>query len=114
MFSYNSQKHFVWDELVSAVIKVAWQRKAAERYRAFMCNLRKGKEKTVHVSDATWQIWKDAWNSSEFKAKGEKFAANRLSETEGPGCGISRHTRGSISHVSHAERLVSYGLRYCI
>lgn len=91
-------------------IKMAWQRKAAERYRALMCSLRKGKEKTMHVSDSAWKLWTEAWNSPDFKARSEKFATNRLSETGGHECGVSRHTGGSISHTSHAERLVSYSI----
>ncbi|XP_039121601.1 uncharacterized protein LOC120258302 [Dioscorea cayenensis subsp. rotundata] len=50
-------------------IKMAWQRKAAERYRALMCSLRKGKEKTMHVSDSAWKLWTEAWNSPDFKAR---------------------------------------------
>jgi hypothetical protein len=89
-------------------IKVAWQRKAAERYKAFMCIMRKGKEKTMHVSDTAWRKWNEAWSTPEFKSRSEQYTANRRSETGGPGSGIARHTGGSISHARHAERLVRH------
>ncbi|KAM0935674.1 hypothetical protein DsansV1_C28g0205321 [Dioscorea sansibarensis] len=38
-------KFFVWDELVSSVIKMTWQCKVAEQYKALMCSLRKGKKR---------------------------------------------------------------------
>ncbi|XP_039140187.1 uncharacterized protein LOC120277413 isoform X2 [Dioscorea cayenensis subsp. rotundata] len=107
-FYWNEfQKFFVWDESMLSAIKMAWQRKAAERYRALMCSLRKGKEKSLHVSDSAWKTWTDAWNSPEFKTRCETATANRLTEITGPGSGISRHTGGSISHASHADRLRS-------
>ncbi|XP_039117863.1 uncharacterized protein LOC120253626 [Dioscorea cayenensis subsp. rotundata] len=107
-FYWNEfQKHFIWDESISSIIKLAWQRKAAERYRSLMCVFRKGKGKTLYVSDTAWQKWNEAWNSSDFKAKSLKFSANRLTEAEGPGSGISRHSGGSISHICHAEKLRS-------
>ncbi|XP_039118298.1 uncharacterized protein LOC120254217 [Dioscorea cayenensis subsp. rotundata] len=49
-------KDFYWnefrDESMLSAIKMAWQRKAAEWCRASMCSLRKGKEKSIHVSDS--------------------------------------------------------------
>ncbi|XP_039136103.1 uncharacterized protein LOC120273537 [Dioscorea cayenensis subsp. rotundata] len=44
---------------------------------------------------------------SEFKTRYENATVNRLTEITGPGSGISWHTGGSISHVSHADRLRS-------
>ncbi|KAG8661886.1 uncharacterized protein LOC110606300 isoform X4 [Manihot esculenta] len=99
------QKHFIWDETNSSLIKIAWQRKAAERYRSLMCSFRKGKEKSMHVPDITWQKWNEAWSTEDFKSRSKQFSANRRSETGGPGSGISRHSGGSISHTAHAERL---------
>ncbi|XP_039132984.1 uncharacterized protein LOC120270049 [Dioscorea cayenensis subsp. rotundata] len=107
-FYWNEfQKFFVWDESMSTTIKMACQRKAAKRYRALMCSLRKGKEKSMHVFDSAWKTWTEAWNSPEFKIRCEKATANRLTEIAGPGSGISRHTGGFISHASHADRLRS-------
>ena len=76
LFTLNYKKNFVWDESVSSNIKMVWQRKVAEQYRAFMCSLRKGKEKAIHVSNAVWEIRREAWNSLEFKARSEKATAN--------------------------------------
>ncbi|XP_021687579.2 uncharacterized protein LOC110669952 isoform X7 [Hevea brasiliensis] len=101
------QKCFMWDEVVSTLVKTAWQRKAAERYRALMHKIRKGKERSIHLSDATWNKWNEAWSTPEFKTRCEQFSANRRSETGGPGSGISRHTGGSISHTRHNERMRS-------
>ncbi|XP_057990334.1 uncharacterized protein LOC110656172 [Hevea brasiliensis] len=38
------QNYFDWQE-VTPLVKEAWRRKAAERYKALMCNVRKGKSK---------------------------------------------------------------------
>jgi hypothetical protein len=103
-------KHFVWHDAVTTLIKFAWQQKAAERYRALMCSMRKGKEKSVHVPDTTWQKWNEAWSTPEFRSRSEQFTTNRRSETGGLGTGIARHTGGSISHAQHHERLVRHYL----
>lgn len=102
------QKHYVWDESISSFIKIAWQCKAIEHYRALMCSFKKSKEKAMHASDSAWPIWRQAWCSLKFKARSEKFTVNRLNETRGHGCGISQHTEGSISHTFHVDRLVGY------
>ncbi|XP_058006737.1 uncharacterized protein LOC131182105 [Hevea brasiliensis] len=69
-----------------------------------MCNVRKGKSKVI-VPNSTMQKWKEAWSSPEFKAKSHQFTANRCSEIGGVGAGISRHTGGSVSHATHADRM---------
>ncbi|XP_058003979.1 uncharacterized protein LOC110643733 [Hevea brasiliensis] len=97
------QKYFDWQE-VTPLVKEAWRRKAAERYKALMCNVRKGKSKVI-VPNSTMQKWKEAWSSPEFKAKSHPFTTNRCSEIGGVGVGISRHTRGSVSHATHADRM---------
>ncbi|XP_057988951.1 uncharacterized protein LOC131172023 [Hevea brasiliensis] len=84
------QKYFDWQE-VTPLVKEAWRRKAAERYKALICNVKKGKSKVI-VPNSTMQKWKEAWSSPEFKAKSHQFTANRCSEIGGVGAGISRHT----------------------
>ncbi|XP_057999019.1 uncharacterized protein LOC131177873 [Hevea brasiliensis] len=85
-------------------MKEAWRRKAAERYKALMCNVRKGKSKVI-VPNSTMQKWKEAWSSPKLKAKSHLFTANRCSEIRGVGAGISRHTGGSVSHATHVDRM---------
>ncbi|KAJ9182522.1 hypothetical protein P3X46_006508 [Hevea brasiliensis] len=72
-----------------------------------MCNVRKGKSKVI-VPNSTMQKWKEAWSSPEFKAKSHQFTANRCSEIGGVGAGISRHTGGSVSHATHADRMDAF------
>ncbi|XP_057993115.1 uncharacterized protein LOC131174080 [Hevea brasiliensis] len=69
-----------------------------------MCNVRKGKSKVI-VPNNTMQKWKEAWSSPEFKAKSHQFTANRCSEIGGVGAVISRHTEGSVSHATNADRM---------
>ncbi|KAJ9189138.1 hypothetical protein P3X46_000468 [Hevea brasiliensis] len=89
-------KEFYWDEF-----------QVTERYKALMCNVRKGKSKVI-VPNSTMQKWKEAWSSPEFKAKSHQFTANRCSEIGGVGAGISRHTGGSVSHATHADRMDAF------
>ncbi|KAJ9135220.1 hypothetical protein P3X46_032428 [Hevea brasiliensis] len=69
-----------------------------------MYNIRKGKSKAI-VPDSIMQKWKEAWSNPEFKAKSHQFTANHYSEIGRVEAGISRHTGGSVSHATHADRM---------
>ncbi|KAM7274870.1 hypothetical protein ACFE04_016736 [Oxalis oulophora] len=98
------QKYFIWDD-DSTLIKLAWKRKAGERYSALMCEYRKLEDKPAHITDIAWKKWNKAWNTENYIFRREIATANRLSETGGEGGGVSRHSGGSISHITHTERL---------
>ncbi|KAM7260619.1 hypothetical protein ACFE04_011292 [Oxalis oulophora] len=98
------QKYFIWDD-DSTLIKLAWKRKAGERYSALMCEYRKLEDKPTHITDIAWKKWNKAWNTENYIFRREIATANRLSETGGEGGGVSRHSGGSTSHITHAERL---------
>ncbi|XP_021628407.2 uncharacterized protein LOC110626675 [Manihot esculenta] len=84
-------KYFKWDQAIDSLVKIAWQKKAAERYRGLMWEIRKGKTKNLATPDSVLRKWQETWNTSEYKEKCDKFSANRRSEAEGSGSGISRH-----------------------
>ncbi|XP_021621504.2 uncharacterized protein LOC110621538 [Manihot esculenta] len=89
------KKYFLWDQAIDSLVKIAWQKKAAERYRGLMWEIRKGKVKNLATPDSVLKKWQETWNTSEYKEKCEKFSANRCSEAGGSGSGIFRHACGS-------------------
>ncbi|XP_043806327.1 uncharacterized protein LOC122721745 [Manihot esculenta] len=99
------KKYFLWDQAIESLVKIAWQKKAAERYRGLMWEIRKGKAKNLATPDYVLRKWQETWNTSEYKEKCEKFSANRRSEAGGSGSGISRHACGSISQYTHQRRM---------
>ncbi|KDP28951.1 hypothetical protein JCGZ_19514 [Jatropha curcas] len=99
------QKHFIWDEAITAMLKVAWEKICADRYADFTYRMRKSGKKQQCVSQEIWESWQKAWEDPAFKRKREIFAQNRRSETGGDGAGPSRHTGGSISTIETARLL---------
>ncbi|KDP27122.1 hypothetical protein JCGZ_22031 [Jatropha curcas] len=100
-----SLKHFIWDEAITAMLKVAWEKICADRYADFTYRMRKSGKKQQCVSQEIWESWQKAWEDPAFKRKREIFAQNRRSETGGDGAGPSRHTGGSISAIETARLL---------
>lgn len=76
--------------------KIAWKKKAADRYRWLMCEVRKGKMKNVSMAENVLQKWKEAWSTNEYSAKCDKALENQKSELGGSGSGVSRHCCGSL------------------
>ncbi|XP_021631870.1 uncharacterized protein LOC110629267 [Manihot esculenta] len=99
------KKYFLWDQAIDSLGQIAWQKKAAERYKGLMWEIRKGKTKNLAIPDSVLRKWQEAWNTSEYKEKCDKFSANRRSETGGSGFGISRHAYGSVSQYTHQQRM---------
>ena len=87
-------------------MKIAWRKKAAERYRSLMCSVRNGKEKRLSLTEGVMDAWQSAWGATEYKEKCKKFSNNRKSETGGQGAGPSRHCGGSISQYRHQQQMV--------
>ncbi|KDP21882.1 hypothetical protein JCGZ_03526 [Jatropha curcas] len=95
----SSWKHFIWDEAIMAMLKVAWEKLCADRYADFTYRMRRSGKKQQCVSQEIWESWQKAWEDPAFKRKREIFAQNRCNETGGDGAGPSRHTGGSISAI---------------
>ncbi|KDP27490.1 hypothetical protein JCGZ_20025 [Jatropha curcas] len=103
-----SLKHFIWDEAITAMLKVAWEKLCPDRYADFIYRMRRSDKKQQCVSQEIWESWQKAWEDPAFKRKREIFAQNRRSETGGDGVGPSRHTGGSISATETARLLENY------
>ncbi|KDP37762.1 hypothetical protein JCGZ_06438 [Jatropha curcas] len=101
------EKHFIWDEAITAMLKVAWEKLCADRYADFTYRMRRSGKKQQCVSQEIWESWQKAWEDPAFKRKREIFAQNRRSETGGDGAGPSRHTGGSISTIKTTRLLMS-------
>ncbi|XP_021612949.1 uncharacterized protein LOC110615416 [Manihot esculenta] len=84
------KKHFLWEEAIEQLMKIAWRKKAAERYRSLMCSVRNGKEKRLSLTEGVM----DACNPLGGK-----------SETGGQSAGPSRHCGGSISQYRHQQQM---------
>ncbi|XP_043818230.1 uncharacterized protein LOC122725262 [Manihot esculenta] len=98
-------KYFLWDQAIDSLVKIAWQKKAAERYMGLMCEIRKGKTKNLATLDSVLRKWQETWNTSEYKEKCDKFSTNRRSEAGEAGSGISRHVCESVSQYTHQQRM---------
>ncbi|XP_043804434.1 uncharacterized protein LOC122721304 [Manihot esculenta] len=99
------KKDFLWEEAIEQLMKIAWRKKAAKRYRSLMCSVRNGKEKRLSLTEGVMDAWQSAWGATEYKEKCKKFSNNRKSETGGQGVGPSRHCGGSISQYRHQEHM---------
>ncbi|XP_043815331.1 uncharacterized protein LOC110625725 [Manihot esculenta] len=99
------KKHFLWEEAIEQLMKIAWRKIAAERYRSLMCSVRNGKEKRLSLTEGVMDAWQSAWGATEYKEKCKKFSNNRKSETGGQGAGPSRHCGGSISQYRHQQQM---------
>ncbi|XP_043807323.1 uncharacterized protein LOC122721967 [Manihot esculenta] len=99
------KKYFIWDQAIDSLVKIAWKKKAADRYRGLMWEIRKGKTKNLATLNSVLSKWQETCNTSEYKEKCDKFSANRRSEVGGSGSGISRHACGSVSQYTHQQRM---------
>ncbi|KDP24878.1 hypothetical protein JCGZ_25131 [Jatropha curcas] len=110
----ESTKHFILDEAITAMLKVAWEKLCADQYADFTYRMRRSGKKQQCVSQEIWESWQKAWEDPAFKRKREIFAQNRRSKTGGDGAGPSRHTGGSISAIDEhrGADLPIHGRRY--
>ncbi|XP_021611854.2 uncharacterized protein LOC110614596 [Manihot esculenta] len=99
------KKYFIWDQAIDSLVKIAWQKNAAERYRGLMWEIRKRKTKNLATPDSVLRKWQETWNTSDYKEKCDKFSANRHSEAGGSGSGISKHACRSVSQYTHQQRM---------
>ena len=60
------------------------------------------------MTQEIWDNWKQHWNTAECKERAQKSKQNRLSETGGPGIGLTKNTCGSRSMVDHSLKMVNY------
>ncbi|KDP34874.1 hypothetical protein JCGZ_09162 [Jatropha curcas] len=104
------QKHFIGEEAITAMLKVAWEKLCALRYANCTYRMRKSGKKQQCVSQEIWASWQKAWEDPVFKRKCDIFARNRCSETGSDGARHSRHTGGSISTIETSQLLAKkYG-----
>ncbi|KDP46587.1 hypothetical protein JCGZ_13707 [Jatropha curcas] len=54
------QKHFIWDEAITAMLKVAWEKLCADRYADFTYRMRRSSTKQHRVSQEIWESWQKA------------------------------------------------------
>ncbi|XP_021624973.1 uncharacterized protein LOC110624161 [Manihot esculenta] len=99
------KKHFLWDEAIEQLMKIAWRKKVVERYRSLMCSIRNGKEKRLSLTEGVMDAWQSTWGATEYQNKCKKFSNNRKSETGGQSVGPSRHCGGSISQYRHQQQM---------
>ena len=59
------------------------------------------------VNQEIWDNWQKYWSTPEWIEKAHKDKKNHLSETGGPGSGVTKHTCGSRSLVEHSLKLVN-------
>ena len=57
----------------------------------------------AYIDQDVWDRWTAEWEGESSKKKSEQTKKYRFGETGQP----SKHTGGSISYVTHTERLVS-------
>ena len=101
------QKYFAWEEILTELIKTAWQQKARIRYVDKLCKL-KGKV-PEYVDPDVWARCETEWAKEPLKKKSEQNRQNRLGDPSGSG--PSKHTGGSVSYHTHADRWVSITLK---
>ena len=98
------QRYFHWDQLLNSLIKIAWEQKARIRYVDKFSKL-KGKGKAPKFMDEdVWERWEAEWAKEPLKKKSDQTRANRLGNPSGTG--PSKHTGGSVSFQTHADRWV--------
>ncbi|KDP45936.1 hypothetical protein JCGZ_11839 [Jatropha curcas] len=49
------QKHFIWDEAITAMLKVAWEKLCADQYADFTYRMRRSGKKQQYVSQEIWE-----------------------------------------------------------
>ncbi|KDP34280.1 hypothetical protein JCGZ_12809 [Jatropha curcas] len=52
-----SLKHFVWEEAITAMLKVAWEKLCTLRYADFTYRMRKSGKKQQCMSQEIWESW---------------------------------------------------------
>ncbi|XP_021598825.1 uncharacterized protein LOC110604826 [Manihot esculenta] len=66
------KKHFLWEEAIEQLMKIAWRKKAAERYRSLMCSIRIGKEKRLSLTEGRERLGRDHLPHELFEATHKK------------------------------------------
>lgn len=101
------EKQFFWEPVPTELIRKAWAVKAAERYKDLIYLIKKDrlKKRPVYIREDVWPQWLATWDSEPVRTKAEKARQNRMSEPDGPGTGIVKHTGGSRSAQHHAIAL---------
>ena len=77
--------------------------KSRVRYADKLTKIKAKGKMPPFVDQDVWDGWTAHWEGESSKKKSEQTRRNRLGETGQP----SKHTGGSISYNTHAERLVS-------
>ncbi|KAK9168749.1 hypothetical protein Syun_000889 [Stephania yunnanensis] len=98
--------YFRWDPSIDeAIVRVAYDAKACVRYGALMHELRALGLRPDFITDEAWNIYRDYWASTDFRARSEKASHNRKNEKGGPGTGPSMHTSGTRSFRTYEDIL---------
>ncbi|XP_043817331.1 uncharacterized protein LOC122725000 [Manihot esculenta] len=53
------KKYFLWEKAIEQLMKIAWRKKAVERYRSLMCSVRNGKEKRLSLTEGRERLGRD-------------------------------------------------------
>ncbi|XP_037496734.1 uncharacterized protein LOC119371170 [Jatropha curcas] len=61
------QKHFIWDEAITAMLKVAWEKICTDQYADFTYRMRRSGNKQQCVSQEIWESWQKAWEDLQEK-----------------------------------------------
>ncbi|XP_057793080.1 uncharacterized protein LOC131009685 [Salvia miltiorrhiza] len=111
------QKEFSWSPADELEVRAMWEVKASKRYSDMMSDYKRklrahtdaGREmdRPVWMSAEFWTGLKAYWSQEAVQAVSERARANRMSEPDGPGTGISRHVGGSRSTRVLQQSLVS-------
>ncbi|XP_057779778.1 uncharacterized protein LOC130998375 [Salvia miltiorrhiza] len=101
------QKEFAWSPEDELLVMAMWEQKASKRYSDMMSDYKrklkastdKGREmdRPLWMSAEFWTGLQAYWSQEAVQAVSQRARANRMSEPDGPGTGISRHVGGSQS-----------------
>ncbi|XP_057802402.1 uncharacterized protein LOC131017607 [Salvia miltiorrhiza] len=101
------QKEFTWQPDDEHDVRNMWETKARKRYSDMMSDYKtnlkqcisQGREmsRPVWMTPDFWTGLRDYWHQPEVEAVSNRARANRMSEPDGEGTGISRHVGGSQS-----------------
>ncbi|KDP27516.1 hypothetical protein JCGZ_20156 [Jatropha curcas] len=53
----SQEKHFIWEEAITAMLKVAWEKLCVLQYADFTYRMRKSGKKQQRMSQEIWQSW---------------------------------------------------------
>lgn len=96
---------YSWEAADHGVIRKNFEQRASKLYRNMMFNARKSRpNKPGWCGEADWIELQRIFDSPEFQEKARKNSENRRAAIGQTGYPL--HTGGSITHLTHRQRLV--------